>query len=347
MSKKKLSHDEVSYFCEQFSMIINAGIPMSEGAAMIAESTEDSFVTDVAKRVEKVVTDDKPLYEAMEQSGAFPEYAVSMVKIGTLSGRLDDVLKGLSDYYEQLGNRLRTIRSAIMQPIILIAMMAAVIIVLIVQVLPMFQDIFGQFNSTVGETVKASVDYAYATGIIILIVLVAVLLISVLIWLLSKIPSVRAGLSSFASSFILTKRTAGVFTRAKFANAMSMMVSSGIEASTALENAMMLISDKKMRKQIDRCRAQVVEGEPFADALDEAKLLPPIYSRSLKMSYKSGSFDDAWHNISDRCSEEADVTSENIVSFVEPVLIAVMAVIIGAILLTVMLPMMDIMSTLG
>ncbi|HBI52047.1 MAG TPA: type II secretion system protein F, partial [Ruminococcaceae bacterium] len=74
---------------------------------------------------------------------------------------------------------------------------------------------------------------------------------------------------------------------------------------------------------------------------------PPIYSRSLKMSYKSGSFDDAWHNISDRCSEEADVTSENIVSFVEPVLIAVMAVIIGAILLTVMLPMMDIMSTLG
>ena len=347
MSRKKLTHDEVAYFCEQFAMIINSGIPISEGAEMIAESTENTFVSEVAKRVEKVVTDDQPLYEAMKQSGAFPDYAVSMVRIGTLSGRLDDVLKGLSEYYEQMGSRLRTIRSAVMHPVILIAMMAAIIIVLILQVLPMFQQIFGQFNSTVGDTVSASVDYAYATGIIILVILVAILVISLLVWLLSKIPSVRSGLSSFASSFILTKRTAGVFSQAKFANAMSMMISSGIEASTALENVMLLISDKKMRGRIDKCRAQVIEGESFADALDDAKLLPPIYSRSLKMSYKSGSFDDAWRKISDRCSEEADVTSENLVSFVEPVLIAVMAVIIGAILLTVMLPMMDILSTLG
>ena len=65
------------------------------------------------------------------------------------------------------------------------------------------------------------------------------------------------------------------------------------------------------------------------------------------MSYKSGSFDDAWKKISERCSTEADITSENLVAFIEPVLIAIMAIVIGAILLTVMLPMMDIMSSLG
>ncbi len=124
-------------------------------------------------------------------------------------------------------------------------------------------------------------------------------------------------------------------------------MSSGIEASEALENAMLLIDDRDMNRRIDSCRRQVIEGEPFAEALNEAKLLPPIYSRSLKMAYKSGAFDEAWKKISVRCTDEANATSENLVSVIEPVLIAVMAVLIGAILLTIMLPMMDIMSVLG
>ena len=345
--KKKLTNDEIAYFCEQLSLIINAGIPLSEGTEMIAENADGGYVSDVAKQLSKSVSDDKTLFEAMEQSGAFPQYAVNMVKIGTLSGRLDDVLKGLSGYYEQMAERLRTIRTAILHPFILIAMMTVVMIVLIVQVLPMFSDIFGQFNSSVSETVSASVEYAYTTGTIILIILCAILLISGIIALLSRIPSVRSKLSAFASVFFMTKKTARVFSQAKFANAMSMMVSSGIEASTALENAMMLIDDKAMVKRMEECHNKVVEGEPFADALTEAELLPRIYARSLKMSYKSGSFDDAWRKISGRCSDEADITSENLIAFIEPVLIAVMAVMIGAILLTVMLPMMDIMSSLG
>lgn len=347
MSKKKLTNDEISFFCEQLSLIINAGIPLVEGAEMIAENAGGGRATEVAEQMTASLADNKTLFEAMGNTGAFPQYAVNMVKIGTLSGRLDDVLKGLSEYYEQTADRMRTVRSAVMHPFLLISMMAVVMIVLIIQVIPMFSDIFGQFNSTVSESVSASVRYAYLMAGIILAVLCVLLVVSAAIALLSKIPSVRKKLMSFASSFALTRRSAGVFTQAKFANAMSMMVSSGIEASMALENAKLLIDDKAMAKRIDECHDKVVEGEPFADALNETDLLPKIYSRSLKMSYRSGSFDDAWKKISDRCSEEADITSENLVGLIEPVLIAIMAVMIGAILLTVMLPMLDIMSSLG
>ncbi|MBO6301909.1 MAG: type II secretion system F family protein [Ruminiclostridium sp.] len=347
MSKKKLTNDEISFFCEQLSLVINAGIPLVEGAEMIAENAGGGRATEVAEEMTASLADNKTLFEAMDNTGAFPQYAVNMVKIGTLSGRLDDVLKGLSEYYEQTADRMRTVRSAVMHPFILISMMAVVMIVLIIQVIPMFSDIFGQFNSTVSESVSASVRYAYVMAGAILAVLCVLLVISAVIALLAKIPSVRKKLASFASSFVLTRKSAGVFTQAKFANAMSMMVSSGIEASMALENAKLLIDDKAMTKRIDECHDKVVEGAPFADALNETDLLPKIYSRSLKMSYRSGSFDEAWKRISDRCSEEADITSENLVGFIEPVLIAIMAVMIGAILLTVMLPMLDIMSSLG
>lgn len=344
---KKLNYDEVAYFCEQLGLVISAGIPLSEGAEMIGGSAEDSNVTRTAEALGKTLTEGRTLYEAMEECGAFPPYAVNMVRIGTLSGRLDDVLKGLSGYYEDMADRLRSIRSAVLHPLILIAMMIVIMIVLILQVIPMFNDIFGQFDSSVQEAVEASVRYAYTTGTIILIVLCAILLISVVIALLSKIQKVRNALSSFAARFFATKRVAGFFTQAKFAGAMSMMVSSGIDSAEALENVMLLINDRDMNRRIEKCRAQVIEGEPFADALNDAKLLPPIYSRSLKMAYRSGAFDDAWKKISARCTDEANATSENLVSVIEPVLIAIMAVMIGAILLTVMLPMMDIMSVLG
>lgn len=344
---KKLDHDEVSYFCEQLSLIINAGIPLSEGTEMIGENADDGVVTAAAGEMAAHITEGATLFEAMEQCGAFPPYAVNMVKIGTLSGRLDDVLKGLSEYYEQTADRLRNIRSAVLHPLILIAMMAVVMLVLILQVIPMFSDIFGQFDSSVREAVQASVNYAYTTGFVILAVLGAILLAALIIALLSGIPKVRKSLSAFAAKFFVTKKAAGYFSQAKFASAMSMMVSSGIEASEALENVMLLIDDRDMNRRIDGCRRQVIEGEPFAEALNEAKLLPPIYSRSLKMAYKSGAFDDAWKKISVRCTDEANATSENLVSVIEPVLIAVMAVLIGAILLTIMLPMMDIMSVLG
>ncbi len=344
---RKLNNDEVAYFCEQLALVINSGIPLSEGAAMIGENSEDKNVLAAAKALEKSLTDGRTLFESMEESGAFPQYAVNMVKIGTLSGRLDDVLKGLSGYYEDTADRLRSIRSAVVHPLVLIAMMAVIMIVLILQVIPMFSDIFGQFDSSVREVVDASVRYAYTTGTIILIVLSVILIASVVTALLSKLPGFRNKLASFAAGFFATKKTAAYFTQAKFASAMSMMVSSGIEASEALENVSLLINDKKMSGRIEQCRKEVIEGEPFADALYKAEILPPIYSRSLKMAYKSGAFDESWKKISVRCSDAATATSENLVAVIEPVMIAIMAVMIGAILLAVMLPMMDIMSVLG
>ena len=344
---KKLNHDEVAYFCEQLGLVINSGIPLSEGAEMIGENADDNAVRAAAEALEKSLTKGKTLFEAMEDCGAFPQYTVNMVRIGTLSGRLDDVLRGLSEYYEDMADRLRSIRSAVLHPLILIAMMAVIMIVLILQVIPMFSDIFGQFDSSVREAVEASVRYAYTTGTVILAVLFAILVISIVTALLSKIPGVRNKLAEFVAGFFATKKTAAYVSQAKFAGAMSMMVSSGIEASEALENVELLINDRRMKERIEECRKEVIEGEPFADALCKARILPPIYSRSLKMAYKSGSFDDSWRKISSRCTEAATATSENLVAVIEPVMIALMAVMIGAILLTVMLPMMDIMSVLG
>lgn len=345
--KKALTADETAYFCEQLALILNAGIQLSDGMEILAEDMEDEKIKSVASCLAKELNDEKTLFQAMEKSGMFPSYALNTVKIGVLTGRLEDVLRELTIYYERSGQLIRTVKSSVLHPFMLLVMMTAVIIVLVVQVIPMFGDIFARFDADVMNTASNSINSAYTAGLVILMILLAIIVISLLTAVFSKIPFVRSKLSRIFSGFVLTKRLSRTFAEAKFAGAMSMMVSSGIDPVEALENSLLIISDKGLSKQIEDCRRRVLEGEYFSDAICESKLLPSVYSRSLKIAYKSGAFDVTWKKISERCVEEAERNAGNIVAFIEPILIGILAISIGSILLTMMLPLMNIMSVIG
>ena len=89
------------------------------------------------------------------------------------------------------------------------------------------------------------------------------------------------------------------------------------------------------------------KGEYFADAICSSGILPKTYSRSLKLAYTSGSFDAVWRKISRRSNEESQKTLSNLISFVEPAIVVLLALMIGSVLMTIMLPLMNIMSALG
>lgn len=347
MAGKQLTPDETAYFCGQLATMLNSGIHLNDGLDILAEDIGEARLKKVCTELSAALYDGGTLFYAMEKTGVFPEYAVSMVRIGTVTGRLEDVLNGLSEYYENRGNMQRTLRSAVLHPLMLLIMMTAVIIVLVVQVIPMFADIFSRFDSTVSETVSRTVDVAYGTGTVILIVLAAIIVIAVIAVLLSHSAGARKRLSAAASVIPGLRRLSRRFAQAKLANAMSVMVSSGISPEESLENALPLIDDKRLNGQIDDCRKRVLNGEYFADAVCESGMFPSIYGRSLKIAYTSGSFDTAWRKISDKCSEETERTAANLISFIEPAIIVILAAVIGSILLTVMIPLMNIMSVLG
>ena len=342
---KLLTPDETAYLCEQLAMMLGSGMQLADGLELIAQDAGD--LSGLCAQLAEDIGCGTPLHEAMEKSRRFPAYAVSMARIGFLTGSLEDVLRGLSDYYEERAEMTRTVRSAVLHPIMLLVMMTVVMIVLIVMVIPMFGDIFSQFDSSVGETVSAAVNLAYRTGGIILAVLIAVTAAALVIAALSQIPAAREALARFTCAFPLTKNAARKFTLAKFTKAVCIMTAAGIPADEILENVQPLVSDVKMKAALERCRQSVLEGESFPAALDESGVLPRLCSRSLIIAYGSGSFEAAWRKISERCADEAEQTAATAVGFIEPAIIIILAALIGAILLTVMLPLMDIMSALG
>ncbi|MDE6727826.1 MAG: type II secretion system F family protein [Oscillospiraceae bacterium] len=345
--KKKLTSDEISYFCEQLSLVLNAGMSFADGFEILCEDMEDNRMMSLCIAMRDDMNEEKTLSQAMEDSKAFPEYAVKMVMIGEMTGRLEKVLQGLSEYYDARAEMARTVRSSVLHPLMLLVMMTAVIVVLITLVIPMFGNIFSQFDSSVGETVKSTISLAYGVGTAMLIVLLVVIAVSVIVAVLSKIPSTRQKLANFVSVFPMTKRMAKRFSLSKISDAISMMVASGIAPDEVLENAAKLIDDKKLSQKLLECRKRVLDGEYFADVISTAGIFPSMYARSLKIAYSSGSFEKAWKKLADQCGDAAMETATNLVAFIEPAIVIVLTTVIGAILLTVMIPLMNIMSVLG
>lgn len=345
--KRKLNSDEVSFFCEQAALILNAGITLSDGVEILREDNEDKSMDMLCTAMLNDLNKSEPLSVAMENTKMFPEYAVKMVKIGEMTGRLENVLRELSSYYSSRAEITRTVRSSVLHPLMLLVMMTAVIVVLITLVIPMFGEIFSQFDSSIGETVSGTVDLAYGVGTAMLIVLLVIIAVCAVIAILSQIPSAKRSLANFVSVFPLTRKMAKRFSVSKIADAISMMVASGISPDEALENAAALIDDKRLSNKLLECRQKVLDGEYFADVISSAGIFPAMSARSLKIAYSSGSFEEAWSKLAAQCGDAAMESASNIVAFIEPAIVIILTTVIGAILLTVMIPLMNIMSVLG
>lgn len=341
---KKLDNEQTAYFCEQLSLMVNTGMQLDDGLEILSEDIEDVRIKALCSFLAEKIDMGDNLAVAMKESGAFPEYAEKMVEIGCVTGRLDDVLKGLAEYYENRAEMQRSVRYAVFHPVMLLLMMTIVVIVLVVKIIPMFSDIFSQFDVNIGNTVTDAVGLASVVGETVMIILVVIIALLAVIFF---IPPVKRAITELFAMLPLTGRISRRFAEAKVADAMSLMITSGLDPEDAIEYTMELITDKKLRARLDDCLKRVQGGEYFSDAVCSSGILPKIYSRSLKIAYTSGSFDAVWKKISRRTGETAQRTLSNLVSMVEPVIIVVLAVLIGSILLTIMLPLMNIMSALG
>lgn len=349
MKVKKLTYAQVEFLCEQLSMILGAGMSVSDGLELLCTDSDDQSLRQACRSISGAVDEGKPLSAAVREAECFPDYAADMIYIGELSGKLEEVLRGLAQYYDERDDIRRMLRSAVLHPMVLLLMMTVVIIVLVVMVIPMFGDIFSQFDSSVSETVQRTVDLAYNSGIVIMIVLLALIAAAGVTALLSVFKRTGGRLRRAAASFPLTRGISEKLTLCELTQAISTTVSAGLSPTEMLlhSNLKSLIHGKRLSERYDDCERRVLDGESFPDAIIGSRLLPPLYAHSLRLAYNSGCFEEVWKRVSANYSEEASRSLMNITAVIEPAIIVILGLIIGAILLMLMVPLMNIMSVLG
>lgn len=349
MRAKRLTYSQVEFLCEQLAMILGSGMSVSEGLGLLCADSDDRTLVSACNEISAEVDRGEPLSKAMRSCGRFPEYAADMVSLGEMSGKLEDVLKGLAEYYDERDDIRRTLRSAVLHPMVLLLMMTVVIIVLVVMVIPMFGDIFSQFDSSVSATVQRTVDMAYQSGVIIMIVLLAIIAVSAVMAALSAAKKSGGGLRRLFSVLPFTRGISEKLALADLTKAICVTVSAGVSPAEMMIHSDLksFITDRRVRARFEDCEKRVIEGESFPDAIINSRFLPPLYARSLKLGYSSGSFEGVWRRISSAYSEAASRSLMNITAVIEPAIIIILGLMIGAILLMLMIPLMNIMSVLG
>ncbi len=346
-NKKKfeLSAGETATFCGQVALILKAGIPLHDGMSTLTDSVTDTSAKQQFADIAAKVTETGSLHAAVSEAGFFPDYMVNMIGIGEKTGKLDDVLSSLEKYYQREDNTKRSIASAVTYPFLLVIMMSVVILLLVTRVLPIFEEVYSNLGTNMSSTGKFFMNVGRGVGYAALVVTLVFLVVAIFLFVLYKIKG-SAAINAVIYKLPALRRVNEKITAGRFASVMAMMLGSGYSIEEALDLAPGIVNNSESKKKIEEIGRLVKKGKNFPEALIETNLFDALQTRMVAVGYKAGQLDSVMENMSDVYEREVDEAIDKLVSVIEPVLVAVLSVIIGGILVSVMLPLASIMSSL-
>ena len=346
MSKKILNNEEMAYFCDQMAMIIEAGITPMEGISIMLEDIETTEGKEVLEAINAKCEAGESFYNAINSSEVFPKYALDMIELGEKTGKLEEVMKSLAFHYSREHNIAQNIKNAITYPFVIIAMMLVVIVVLIVKVLPIFNDMFVQLGSGLTGFSKAMMDFGMVLSKYSIVFAVLVVVIAVLYFVGSRTAKGRKILGKTLGVFVGARKINEAIAAGRFASGMSLAISAGSDMDESLELVGRLVDDEAMKAKVDKCGELTKEGKSLSNALFEAKIFPSLYSRMIMIGDKTGALDRVLENIAEEYEGIVNDRINKLISVLEPSLVIVLSIIVCLILLSVMLPLMAVMTTI-
>lgn len=347
MEKNILSHEALSSLCLELSMLLHAGEETGNALHLLAEESDRTYrpmLNEMTKQVDFGAT----LSDAMKAVGRFPVYVCELVEVGERAARTEEALAALSRYYEGRARLERRIKNALLYPAVMMLLMLVVIGVLLVRVLPIFDDVYASLGGRLtGVAGGLLVLGRWMDGV--MPVLWAVLAaVAVLVAAFAALPSFRGRLTAFWQRRWGDKGISRKMNEARLAQALAMGMASGMPVERAVELASDLMAGvPQAQARCQDCRARLDRGEAMGMAMRESGLLPAASCRLLEVGHRSGAGDEAMARIADSLSDDSEQTLEEKVSRVEPALVLVCSILVGMILLSVMLPLMHIMSAIG
>lgn len=347
MAKQELSSLAVSAFCENMAMMMNAGIPMDEAADLLCTDANVGPFREAAESIRKPLMMGEPLSAAAEQSGMFPDYAVKMIAAGERAGRTESVLRALARYYAGQDRLQNKLKSAVVYPAVLLGIMAAILVVLLAAVLPVFTDVYQKLAGEIASSSFAYIRVAEVVGwvaLIVTLVLVAALIVGAVF---GRTRAGRERLAVLFEKFPFTARAMRAMAVAQFTRALSIFVASGLDVDTSLSAAGGMVSHRGVRESIHGCQIAMANGAGLATAIYDQKIFEPLYGRMLLSAARSGSIDETLAHLAEVFTEDADAQLDALLDAIEPALSGFLTMAVGITLLSVMLPLVGILGTVG
>lgn len=345
MKQHKFTNEEIGSLCMALAHLIHAGIGTGDALTLLTEDEQDPFCRDILSRMAEQTDAGQTLCTAFRESGCFPTYVCTLLEVGEQVGKTEETLLSLARYYEERGQMNRRIKNAVLYPSILLSVLLAVAVILLVWVLPVFNDVYAQLGSRL--TGLAGGLLAFGSTLRKLLPVLCGLL--VLMAAAAAIKPLRRCFLALWKQHQGDKGVSGIINSARFVQALTMALSSGMTAQEAAVLAAALSEEEApaFQKRCSDCLSRLDGGASLAQALRDTAFLSPSDCRLLEAGNRSGRAEQVLQDITTRLSQQSEDALERTVGRIEPAMVAVACVLIGTVLLSVMLPLMHIMTAIG
>jgi len=345
---KRVSAKSLAIFTRQFSVMIDAGLPLVQCLELLSKEEPDKRLAAAIDQVRTDVEAGSTLADAMQKRPyAFDTLFSNMIAAGEAGGILDTILQRLSTFIEKQAKLVSQVRSAMIYPIAVMSIAAIVVTVIMVKVVPTFTSLFAGLNAKLPFTTLAVIWVSNKTIIALPFIIAGGVLAG---FLFRRYYATTAGRLRVDAILLRLPLLGPIFRKvavARFCRTLSTLIGSGVPILDGLDITAKTSGNAIIEGAIRTVRSRIERGETIAAPLRATGIFPPMVVQMIGAGESTGSLDAMLGKIADFYEDEVDVAVAGLLTILEPLLIAVLGVIVGTIVVAMYLPLFELINTLS
>ena len=350
--RKKVKAKSLSIFTRQFSVMIDAGLPLVQCLEILAQQQENKFFQQTLFQVRQDVEEGATLAAAMARHPkVFDQLYTNMVEAGETGGILDLILQRLSNFIEKIVKLKRDVISAMIYPSAVVLMAIAAVAVIMIVVIPQFQAIFlgllgpGEQLPLPTRIVVGISNFLAGWGG--LVILAAVIGIALAVRFYYKTPGGRSNIDALLLKIPILGDILRKVAVARFSRTLSTLLSSGVPILQSLDITAKTAGNVVIERAIVKVRDGVERGESFVEPLKATEVFPHMVAQMIGIGEQTGALDAMLSKIADFYEQEVDAAIANLLTMIEPLLIGFLGITIGSIVIAMYLPLFTLIGKLS
>jgi type IV pilus assembly protein PilC len=340
---------ELAVFTRQFSVMIDAGLPLVQCLEILASQQENKAFQKVLAGTRGAVEGGSTLSTAMKAyPKVFDPLYSNMVEAGETGGILDTILQRLSTYIEKNVKLKRAVKSALVYPIGVLSIAAAVIVLLLWKVVPIFSTLFAGLGVDLPLPTKIVIGLSNFVGSIFGL-LIAAAFVGVIVALKAWYGTTQGRM--VMDTMVLKLPVVGILMRkiavARFTRTLGTLISSGVPILEGLDITAKTSGNAVVEKALFQVRKSLEEGKSLTEPLKECEVFPGMVTQMISVGEQTGAMDAMLSKIADFYEEEVDAAVKDLLTALEPVMIVFLGVVVGGVVISMYLPLFSLIGKLS
>jgi general secretion pathway protein F len=340
--ERKVKTRDLATFTRQFSTLLRSGIQLTEALRALVEQCENRDLEQVLRQVKEEITTGNNLAESLAKHPRyFSDLYVNMVRAGEASGSLDTVLTRIAEYLQKQASLRGKVMAAITYPCIMVAVGIIVVIFLMSYVVPQITQVLtdrGQPLPLVTDILVGISTFMQKFWWVLLIAVTG------FYFLFRATIATDAGRLRFDSFRLRMPLFGSLFSKqaiSRFAVTFSALLKSGLPALDALKIVALVVNNARLTQVIHDVHMRIVEGADIATPIKRSKVFPPMVGYMIAVGEQSGQLEDVLDRLAETYEEELDLAIQKLTASIEPIIIILLAVVVGFIISAVLLPLLQ------